>query len=369
MIIFHEGLPRSGKSYESTVKHILPALKSGRKVFARINGLNHEKFAELAGITLEQCQSLLIHIEESQVTTIHNFVENDSLVVIDELQNFFPSGRVKLTDEMTKFVTEHGHRGLDIVCMGQSLADCHNIWRRRVQRKIQFLKLDALGTTKKYRWTAYQGILDAKGEITFTKISAGTENYDPQFFGTYASHQAETTNKDNLKDSRLNVFNTPVFKFVIPGALVAAGYAIYFLLGFFENPDFVPPEQNKPSVVSSSASPAPDYATRETKPNQPPPKPKDWDFVMELNDKYQAQLTYKSEFNGFIYDALVVWIDDSNRIKDQLYYQDLIELGYTVASKSYGLYVTKGEHKAYYRWMPKYETYGTVPEQTKEQLN
>lgn len=47
MLIFHEGLPGSGKSFEACVKHIVPALQKGRKVFAYIEGLNHEKFSEV----------------------------------------------------------------------------------------------------------------------------------------------------------------------------------------------------------------------------------------------------------------------------------------------------------------------------------
>jgi zona occludens toxin len=367
MIIFHEGLPRSGKSYESTVEWILPALKKGRKVFARINGLNHEKFAELADLTLDECKALLIPISEEQVPTIYQHVENDALVIIDELQNFFPSGRMKLSDEMTKFVTEHGHRGLDIVCMGQSLADCHNIWRRRVQRKIQFLKLDALGTDKKYKWTAYQGMMDAKGEITFTKMNAGVKSYDPQYFGTYASHQADTENKGNLKDNRLNVWNSPIFKFYIPAAIFAACYGVYHLYSFFQ--PATPPQKVEQVQQAPLQQQTQQAAIQQTPPNQPPPKPKDWDFVMELNEKYKVELTYLSEFNGFIYDALVVWTDDNNRVKDQLYYADLKELGYKVAAKSYGLLVTKGDHKFYYRWKPKFEVFGTVPEQAREQMH
>lgn len=368
MITFHEGLPRSGKSYEATKEYILPAIKNGRKVFARINGISHEKFAELAEITLERCHELLIHITEEQVPTIYAHVENDALIVIDELQNFFPSGRTRLSDDMTKFVTEHGHRGLDILCMGQSLADCHNIWRRRVQRKIQFLKLDALGTDKKYRWTAYQGIPDAKGEISFVKMNAGTKDYDPKFFGTYASHQSDTLNKENLKDSRLVVWNSPIFRFGIPAAIGVALYGFYYLYSFFQEPSIGTLKTQQEPPQQAQQKTAPSVAPEQTKPNQPAPRPKDWDFVMELNEQYRPQLTYLSEYQGFIFDALVVWTDDANRIKDQLYYQDLRELGYKIVSKSYGLLVTKGDHTHYYRWRPKFENYGTVPDQSKEQM-
>ena len=51
MIIFHEGMPRSGKSYASTKDHIVPALKKGRAIYARLDGLNYPQLAELAEIT------------------------------------------------------------------------------------------------------------------------------------------------------------------------------------------------------------------------------------------------------------------------------------------------------------------------------
>ncbi|RWA38908.1 hypothetical protein C5H14_11335 [Xylella fastidiosa] len=39
MLVFNEGVPRSGKSYDAVKHHILPALREGRRVYARLNGL------------------------------------------------------------------------------------------------------------------------------------------------------------------------------------------------------------------------------------------------------------------------------------------------------------------------------------------
>lgn len=369
MIIFHEGLPRSGKSYEATKEAIVPALKKRRKVFARINGINHEKFAELAEMTLEECQQLLIHVPESDVTRIHEVVENDSLVVIDELQNFFPSGRQKLSDDMTKFVTEHGHRGLDIICMGQSLADCHNIWRRRTQRKIQFLKLDMVGRAKSYKWTAYQGNMKPDGEIAFTKINSGVKNYDESYYGAYASHQADTENKGNLEDDRLNLFKSGAFKFGIPAALAVGVFAIWYLVGFFSGDQQVVNVQEpaKPVHTNNQATSQPEQL-QVTKKSGPPPRPKDWDFIMENSERFKPSITYLSAYNGFVVDALIVWTDDANRVVDQLYKDDLIDLGYKVSAHSYGLKITKGTYSALFRWAPRHDSFAAVPEQTQEQL-
>ena len=168
MIIFHEGLPGSGKSYEALVKHIIPSLQKGRKVYARLNGFNHEKVSKLTGKTVDELKDLYTEITEEQVHTVYDLVENDSLLVLDELQNFFPSGRQKLSDEMTQFIAEHRHRGMDIICMGQALADCHTTWKRRIERKITFLKLSMLGMDKKYKWETalmwryYHAVLEYK---------------------------------------------------------------------------------------------------------------------------------------------------------------------------------------------------------------
>ncbi|CAM5223293.1 zonular occludens toxin family protein [Alishewanella longhuensis] len=362
MIIFHEGLPRSGKSYEATKEHIVPALKKGRKVFARINGLNYEKIAQLAEITEERCRELLHHIPEEQVHTIYQHIENDSLVIIDELQNFFPSGRQKLSDDMTKFITEHGHRGLDIVTMGQSITDCHNTWRRRTQRKIQFLKLDMVGMENRYKWTAFQGSLNAKGDITFTEINSGTKKYDPEYFGAYLSHQPDTTNKDNLEDARLNLFNQKSLRYGLPIALAVGVYAIYHLFSFFQTaPVKVPAsEVEQQQTVTGHTNKTP--VDKETLPVLPA------DFVAANNIKYRPRLTYMAGWHNYIQDFLVVWEDPSGRVMDQLYMRDFEAAGYKFDVKGNGIEVKKGETTYWYRWMPNQESYARVPNEVQQDL-
>jgi len=173
-IFFHEGQPRSGKSYEAAAHVILPALKKGRAVKAYIEGLNHEKFAELAEIPVERCRELLYEIPEQDVLNIPHLVYSegwkDCWVIIDELQDFFPSGNKKLDKTTTTFITRHGHEGIDILAMGQSLSDCHNLFKNRIQQKTQFTKQDAVGKPNSYMWTAYRAKLNANGKPVFNKI-------------------------------------------------------------------------------------------------------------------------------------------------------------------------------------------------------
>jgi zona occludens toxin len=373
MLIFHEGLPGSGKSYETLVEHIIPSLKKRRKVYARINGLDYEKIAELSDLTIEECQEFLIHIPEDKVQEIPTLCENDSIVVIDEIQNFFPSGRAKVAEDITKFVAEHRHRGLDIVVMGQSIADVNNLWRRRTQRKIQFLKMDMIGQEGRYKWTAFQGTLDAKGEIRFTKVNGGVKKYDKQYFGSYASHQSNTENTDNYADKRLNIFNTAGFKFGVPAFLAAVAFAIYYLIGFFSgDTDLgqVKPveETEKPLTASVSNNPVPLQDFNQVSPAVEKELPYDVDFVMELDMKYTSRMTYIERYKTMIWDFIVVFVDDGDRLKDRIYRDDLLEMGYTLKWVGYGVEATKGEFKTIFRFRPSPEPTGRVSSNISNQI-
>src|SRR5690606_27258387 len=247
-----------------------------RKVFAYVEGIDHDKIAEVLKETPETIRQLLIPLTREQVPEIYKHVENDSLVIIDELQNFFPAGRQKLSDEMTQFVTEHGHRGLDILAMGQDLRDCHNLWKRRVAQKVTFIKLDAVGMENRYTWTIYKATTGEK----FQKIRSGTRKYDPKYFGIYKSHTDGTENTANFKDDRANIFKTPFFKYVLPGAVIAAIFAVNYLVGFF-SPDPEPVAQPEPVQTRQDRLPQQEVAstvprqapapTPEQKPEEPEP--------------------------------------------------------------------------------------------------
>eukprot|EP00764_Aduncisulcus_paluster_P003234 gnl/Carplike_NY0171/14936_a22197_111.p1 GENE.gnl/Carplike_NY0171/14936_a22197_111~~gnl/Carplike_NY0171/14936_a22197_111.p1 ORF type:complete len:142 (-),score=7.58 gnl/Carplike_NY0171/14936_a22197_111:16-441(-) len=123
---------------------------------------------------------------------------------------------------------------MDIVCMGQALADCHTTWKRRIERKITFLKLSMVGLDNKYKWEMYQGSINGqKGDVVFKKIKSGTEKYDSKYFGSYLSHQLTTDNTDVYSDDRVNIFKSKQFTIYLPIFLGVIAFAIYFLTSFF----------------------------------------------------------------------------------------------------------------------------------------
>lgn len=348
MIVFHEGLPRSGKSYEAVVKHLIPALAQGRAVYAYVEGLNHDKIAELAEITPERCRELLHQIEREQVREIYKHVQDNALVILDELQNFWPNGRQKLGEEITQFITEHGHRGLDIIGMGQDLRDVHSMWRRRVSQKTVFNKLDAVGMENKYAYRVYKASEPEK----FHKVSNGTGVYEERYFGSYKSHVSDDTNTLNYKDKRAVVWNTPLFKFGIPAAILAAVAGIWFVLRIFSgDAEIVKTDQLKPQAkhaqpaaqpvkqVTSAPAPAPAATKPGVVPIEDRPQPEDYIQSLQKNE-WRPRLAAWMEA-GNRKQGVIEWYQDTTR-KESLTTSQIETLGYVVVHKQGVVQLVRG---------------------------
>lgn len=235
MILFYEGLPRSGKSLNAIKEYVVPMLKKGRTVYAYIEGLNHQKIAELSDITLEKCEDLLMQLKREEVLKWPQIVTNDAFLVIDEAQNFYPNSRKVSTPELISAVAEHGHRGLDILLMGQVFSDVDKLWTGRCAQRVLFQKREAAGKPDEFSQIIYKPII--VGDRTKWQELKRIKGipYDKNFFGAYASHQSDTDNKDTLIDDRANVWNTtlvrrtlPIFAFI---ALLSLAYLIYMFMG------------------------------------------------------------------------------------------------------------------------------------------
>lgn len=343
MIIFHEGLPRSGKSYEAVVFHIIASIAKGRKVFAYVEGLDHEKIAPLAEVSLERCRELLVQITREQVREIYKFVENDSLVVIDELANFWPDVRQPLSPEMVIFIKEHGHRGLDILCMDQVANDCHKMWKGRIDTKFVFRKLDAIGKEESYKWVAMKRLENGK----FQETTSGTRKYDSKYFGTYKSHTDGTANTGNYGDARANVKNSKAWKVAKISAAVGV-FALAFIVWFFKSGGGMTdqPKIDKPAQQAQVPASVP----VQSQPQQPQVKPQTTttvtsytlgspeaiqdDYVDKLSQKYRIRLA------GVLISkriaGLFEWRDDSGRVLERLNADQVRALGWYVMFSSDG---------------------------------
>lgn len=359
MIIFHEGLPRSGKSYEATIQ-MVDWLKEGKKVITNIAGIDHAKFAELTGLPLSVVKMLLIQISNGDVQKIWETIplpnddgtggEKDLNIVLDELQDFFPSERNKPPKELSTWVASHGHAGWHILAMGQDLRDVHNLFRRRVQRKIVFTKMTAVGLENSYKWEAYEALRPEK----FKAIGSGTKKYDKQYFGAYQSHVEGTTNTTAHMDDRAIIWKRPGFKYGLPAALAVAVFAVNSLINFFSPPEpETPPtaktQPTKPNPQNQQVRAANQNQQRRANSqhrnkNQNPKGEKQElqpiDYVDNMANSYKFRLS------GILYNeektyARIDVLDKTFHLKESFSISDLKGMGWEVNHYSYGIVINK----------------------------
>lgn len=385
-IHFHEGLPGAGKSYEACVFHILPALKAGRQVVTNIRGVNWEKFAELLEEPVEYIKMLLIYIEPaeqdgeaSEIERVKNdFADktpDNAMIVWDEVQDYFPSGNYKLPINQQKFWTEHRHRGLEIVIMGQDRDDVHKIIRSRIEDIVYFLKLQAVGRPNQYKWEQLQK--QSKGR--FVKIGSGVRSYESKYFGLYQSHRRESVKGGVYQTARSNVLvNSKALSLGVPVAFLGACFAVWHLIGFF-NPEPVKPsssvtvqrEPDEPPAHLVNAPPEPPVVASESQPlaNDEPEKPLPIDYFDNLVQQYalRATVIMDSKKPGKELMGQVELLDSSMHVKERFYLSDIRALGWTVTRTGYGLLLEKQNVAHVARPWP-IDLYGRVDNRTKESL-
>ncbi len=351
MIVFHEGLPGSGKSYEACVMHILPALMAGRDVITNINGINHAKFSELTGIPENVLKKMLVCIshtdcddEEKRLKLIkHDFLtltKKDSMVVIDEIQDMFPTQRQPVTPEWSKWIASHRHEGLDIVLMGQDKRDVHPIWRRRIQRLLTFNKLQAVGADSSYRWVC----LEATGPEKFKQVSSGVRRYDKKYFGLYLSHTQGTENKSVYKDDRANILKNKNLQVAVIAMFGLGYWGITETMAFFQPPEKVEvhapvQEPVKPTPPNPALQHRP---TAPQKPAEPAPEPErpSLDIFDKEARKGRLRLAAYVQSADKLFLRIEI-LDGYNRLTATYDYASLVDLGWKVENRDSGVHLYK----------------------------
>ena len=344
MIVFHEGLPGAGKSYESMVRRIIPALKKGRRVVAYVEGLDPGRIAIAAELTEEQVRALLVSVTREQLEGdgVIGLAEKNCLMVLDEAQNFW-GNKDKLSKAMTQFVSEHRHQGIDIVLMGQDLRDVNTLWRRRVDFKACFLKLTALGTSKRYSVTTYKH----QGRDKFDKVGTEVQSYDPKYFGTYASHSSDDVKTDDYKDKRATVWSGALFTFGIPASLVAGAVGLWYVWGYFHPPAPVA----RPAAASGARAPiaavpvpAPQVANSNApaaRLNTPERRSLQERYLSEISSKARVRLAGLVVMGKRV-AGVVEWVEGT-RVTERITLDELRNLGVAVVASESTVRLALGE--------------------------
>jgi zona occludens toxin len=385
-IHIHEGLPGAGKSYEACVQHILPALKAGRQVVTNIRGINWAMFGKLLDEPEEYIRLLLTYIEPAEQDgestdiqrCINDFANNtpdNAMVVWDEIQDYCPSGNYKMPINQQKFWTEHRHRGLEIVIMGQDRDDVHKLIRGRIEDVVYFLKLKAVGRPNQSKWQHFEK--QSKGK--FVMIGSGVRTYDSQYFGLYMTARREGVQKSVYTTGTSNVLkNSRMLSMGVPAVFIAAVYAVFHLYGFFhptpKNMDTVAvvrPVETNPALVN----PPPPDLHPVSQVNPPPggkpaaPEVVYVDYLDKLCGQYLLRATgiIDSKKPGKELIGEVELLDDSYHVKERMNLDEIKAMGWTVTRTGYGILIEKQGSAHVVRTWP-LDLYGRVDQRTVDSL-
>lgn len=369
MLVFSEGVPRSGKSYDAVKNHILPAIKSGRHVYARLNGLNHERIAAHLKLPLERVQELLHVVDTRDVVATFVATQDDAtgkwsidpkfknaLCVIDEVHEFYVGGtREPLAPESEQFFALHGHYGMDVLTMTQFYKRVHTAIRYRIERKNVFQKLSALGKKGEnaYRETAWQTVAPDRYE----KVGARTQTYDKAIFPLY--HGIVDGGESGVEQAvyeggRVTIWKTlgvPAL-IVIPLGIVA----IWYLLDFFSGggtalvktttPASQPVKvaaQVQPVAGGVYQRPVGSSAVPVAAAPEPTPKEKhlaamtpEQRYVWDMTEKGRIRFTGTAIIGDRVH-GWVEWFDTASNVLDQLSIDQLREMGIEVVVAGYGV--------------------------------
>ncbi|GAB1086091.1 MAG: hypothetical protein SStaTSB_41030 [Shewanella algae] len=229
MIYAIVGRPRSGKSYESVVYHIIPAIKAGRKVITNVT-LNIDWFVKLFGPDVKS----LIQVVDGKLNEFGKLDRPFSkfehyrdewrdeqnrgpLYVIDEAHMVLPNRN--LDSAILEFYSLHGHYGLDIILLTQNLRKVHRDIKDMIELTYYCAKNTAFGSDKTYTKKVRIG-------ATTEVINEEQRKYNSSYFPAYQSH---TQSKGSVAEAMANDI-TPIWKrwpFLGAALLVPLGLSIF----------------------------------------------------------------------------------------------------------------------------------------------
>ena len=254
MIYALVGRPRSGKSYEAVVYHIIPAIQEGRKVKTNIP-LNIDHFRSVFGDKVDELIEVVsfdfsefgsLNRPFAKVEDYKDDWRNDKgqapLLIIDEAHMVIP---VRHNDAaVLEWYSMHGHYGFDVLLLTQNLRKIHKDVKAMIEVTYYVAKNTVLGTDKEY--TKKVRIGDSREDV-----NVENRKYKSEFFPFYTSHtgSSKAVTEAFAKDVKpaLRTFKL-VTKLFIFGGLGGLIYTFFFMDSGSEEPT----TQQEPVKVSSS---------------------------------------------------------------------------------------------------------------------
>lgn len=223
MILFYEGTPGSGKTYDIVVK-IVANLAKGRKVYTNIDGLDDVACLEMIKFKAKMddfdIKEKLVHFTTEQAKNFWDYLEPGCMVVIDEAHKIFNARdwQSKENRKCADWCSTARHEGIEAVFVTQKIEKVDSQIRSLTEWTYRYKKINFMGSliNKSYLCFAYAG------DDTTTPISKKAGRYNKEYFRCYKSYAGKDIKELDIQ-THANILKHPIF-FMIPIALLATAY-------------------------------------------------------------------------------------------------------------------------------------------------
>lgn len=201
-----QGKPRTGKSYEVVVNHIIPTLIKDKRMIVTNLPLDVDHFAKVYGEEIRE----LIHLVDGDYSNyggkrpfseVEHYLRWESwsnvkgqrvYFFIDECHLCLPKGQTNKAVE--EFYSMHGHYGFDIMLITQNFRKVSIDIKDMVDVCFRTIKKTALGQEHKYILKVHDTVSLSQNSVVATHERA----YDKKYYPFYKSH---TLSKSSVTES------------------------------------------------------------------------------------------------------------------------------------------------------------------------
>lgn len=232
MIIAICGTPGSFKTCYAVEKFVVPALKEGRKVYTNIEDLSPEHLSvmfDIDPLAVEHNLNVLgrvydddgtFHEDSELIRYFYRDLPLNSLVVIDEAQNYFGSRdfKEKFSADLITWLTKSRHVGCDVVWLTQNVESVDITFRRNTHITYALRRAENLGLKN----ASFNYIYD-RADLDRRHLARKLYRPDPATFKCYASYQAQNVEE---KRSSYNILLRSPFVWLMIVVFVWFGYTM-----------------------------------------------------------------------------------------------------------------------------------------------
>jgi zona occludens toxin (predicted ATPase) len=208
VIYLYYGKIGDGKTYHVMANELLPAVRSGRKIYTNIDGLNIKQIAMATGklpyeVNIEHIENPntikeLMTIDANDKEGHSLKLERGSMVIIDEAQMIWDAREFKDTKKgFLSLLEYHRHFGLDFVFITQNPKRLEVTISRLSNESYQVKNLGFLGAFLKGRYVMHSRQSPYDRDI----ISTTRGTYRDEVFACYRSFVSKTNKTHKTKSA------------------------------------------------------------------------------------------------------------------------------------------------------------------------